>query len=156
MAPVFRTMSVNIAMSLVSIKDILKSDKPDLLFVQEINNSTEVVSDSVNRLGYSVECNVDPLHSTLPGTAILWKTNIKVSEINQLIERRAQSIKCAGETFFNVYAPSGSGNRRERWNFFNDLFAHILQVGGDRLPVMAGDWNAILEQCNTTKNFESK
>ena len=90
------------------------------------------------------------------GTAILWKTSVKVSEINQLIERRAQSIKCAGETYINVYAPSGSGNRRERWNFFNELFAHILQVGGDKLPVMAGDWNAILEQCDTTRNFESK
>jgi exonuclease III len=79
MAPAFRTMSVNIAMSIVSISDILKSDKPDLLFLQEINNSTEIVSDSVNRLGYSVECNVDLLHPTLPGTAILWKTSVKVN-----------------------------------------------------------------------------
>ena len=75
MAP-FRTMSANIAMSMVSIPDILKSDKPDLLFLQEINICTEIVSESVNRLGYSVECNVDPLHPTVPGTAILWKTNL--------------------------------------------------------------------------------
>ena len=105
MAPALRTMSANIAMSLVSIPNILKSDKPDLLFLQEISNTTEIVSDIVNKLGYSVECNIDPLHPTLPGTAILWRSSLKVSEINQLIERRAQSIKCAGECFFNIYAP---------------------------------------------------
>ena len=81
---------------------------------------------------------------------------MKVSEVNNLIKRRAQSVKCAGETFVNVYAPSGSGNRRERWEFFNELATHIIQAGGDKLPVMAGDWNAILEQCDTTKNFQSK
>ena len=142
MASTLNIMSANIAMSMVSIPDILKSDKPDLLFLQEINIGTESVSDCVNRLGYSVECNVDPLHPTLPGTAILWKASLNVSEINQLVERRAQSVKLAGETFINVYAPSGSGNRRERWEFFNDLFTHIIQSGKDKLPVMAGDWNA--------------
>jgi exonuclease III len=116
----------------------------------------KVNSDCVNRLGYSVECNVDPLHPTLPGTAILWKASLNVSEINQLVERRAQSVKLAGETFINVYAPSGSGNRRERWEFFNDLFTHIIQSGKDKLPVMAGDWNAILELTDTTNNFQSK
>ena len=114
MAPAFKTVSANVAMSTLSIRDILKSDKPELLFLQEINVSTEVVNDIVTRLGYRGECNIDPLHPTLPGTAILWKNNLKVSEIDQLIERRAQSIKCAGETFINIYAPSGSNNRRER------------------------------------------
>ena len=142
-------------MSMLSIQDIIKSDKPELIFLQEINISTQTVNDSVNSLGYSAECNVDPLHPTLPGTAIVWKNSLKVSDINQLIERRAQSIKCAGEIFINVYAPSGSGNRRERWNFFNELFTHIIQAG-DKLPVMAGDWNAILEQSDTTNNFQAK
>ena len=54
-----------------------------------------------------------------------------------------------------MYAPSGSGNRRERWNFFNELFTYIIQAG-DKLPVMAGDWNAILEQSDTTNNFVAK
>ena len=110
MAP-FRTMSVNIAMSFVSIPNILKSDKPDLLFLQEINNSTEFVSDSVTRLGYSVECNVDPLHPTLPGTAILWKTSLKVSEVNQLIERRAHSHLCIIFMFILCTEYNGDTNR---------------------------------------------
>jgi hypothetical protein len=36
------------------------------------------------------------------------------------------------------------------------LVTHILQSGGDKLPVLAGDWNAILEQCDTTRNFQPK
>ena len=156
MAVPFKIISANIAMSIVSLPDILKRDVPDLLFLQEINISTDNVNNCVNKLGYSAECNIDTLHPTLPGTAILWKSNLEVSEVNQLIERRAQSVKCAGEIFINVYAPSGSGNRRERWEFFNEMFTHILQAGGDKLPVLAGDWNAIVEKCDTTKNFESK
>ena len=156
MATPFKTLSANIAMSMLSIPDILKRDKPDLLFLQEINISSESVNDIVNRLGYSAECNIDTLHPTLPGTAILWKTSLNIGQVHQLIERRAQSVKCAGETFLNVYAPSGSGNRRERWEFFNELFTHIIQNGGDKLPVMAGDWNAVLDQLDTTRNFQSK
>jgi hypothetical protein len=41
MASTLNIMSANIAMSMVSIPDILKSDKPDLLFLQEINIGTE-------------------------------------------------------------------------------------------------------------------
>ena len=146
-SPNFKVISINIAMSMLSVNDILRLDKPDLLLVQEISNSTQTLSDKVSRLGYSAECNIDPLHPTLPGTAILWKSHLKVTDINQLVERRAQSVKCAGETFINVYAPSGSGNRRERWEFFNELFTHIVQAGQEKLPVLAGDWNAILKQC---------
>ena len=143
-------------MSLLGLTDILKRDKPELLFLQEINISSQATNDIVSRFGYCAECNVDPLHPTLPGTAIVWKNNLKVSEVNNLIERRAQSVKCAGETFVNVYAPSGSNNRRERWEFFIELATHIIQAGRDKLAVMAGDWNVILEQCDTTRNFQPK
>ena len=98
MAP-FKIVDANIAMSLLSIPDILKRDKPDLLFLQEINISSQTVSDSVSSLGYTAECNVDPLHPTLPGTAIVWKNNLKVSDVNQLIERRAQSINVRARLF---------------------------------------------------------
>ena len=77
MANTVKIMSANIAMSMLGLSDILKRDKPELLFLQEINICTESVSDIVNRLGYNVECNVDHLHPTLPGTAIVWKTQFE-------------------------------------------------------------------------------
>jgi hypothetical protein len=75
MANTVKIMTANIAMSMLGLSDILKRDKPELLFLQEINICTESVSDIVNRLGYNVECNIDSLHPTLPLTAIVWKNN---------------------------------------------------------------------------------
>jgi exonuclease III len=108
----FKIISLNIAMSSLSISDVLRTDKPDFLFLQEVSFSTQTLSDKVDSLGYSGECNVDPLHPTLPGTAVVWRKTLKISEVNQIIERRVMSLKCGGETFVNVYAPSGTANRK--------------------------------------------
>ena len=60
MAHTVRIMSANIAMSMLGLSDILKREKPKLLFLQEVNFSTDSVNDIVNRLGYRAECNIDP------------------------------------------------------------------------------------------------
>ena len=70
-----KLVTLNIAMSMLSLSDILKLSKPDILFLQEVNFSTKSLCDRVDKLGYSGECNIDPLHPTLPGTAIVWKKN---------------------------------------------------------------------------------
>ena len=77
-----KIVSLNIAMSMLSISDVLRLNKPDLLFLQEVNFSTQTLCDRVDSLGYVGESNTDPLHPTLPGTAIVWKKTIKVSEVN--------------------------------------------------------------------------
>ena len=77
-------------MSLLSIPDVLGLDKPDLLFLQEVSNSTQTLCGRVDSLGYWGECNVDPL----PGTAVVWRKTLNICEINQLIERRVMSLKC--------------------------------------------------------------
>ena len=117
--------------------------------------STQTLSDRVD-IGYSGECNVDPLHPTLPDTAIVWKKTLKISEVNQLIERRVMSLKCGDETFLNVYAPSGSANKRDRWEMFNELAVHLLAMGRDKLPVLLGDWNCVLAELDTSNNFQAK
>ena len=151
-----KLVSLNIAMSMLSISDVLRLNKPDLLFLQEVNFPTQTLSDRVDNLGYCGECNIDPLHPTLPGTAIVWKKTLKISEVNQLIERRVMSVKCGGEIFLNVYAPSGSANKRERWEMFNELAVLLLAMGRDKLPVMLGDWNCVLAELDTTNNFQAK
>ena len=65
MAHTVKIMSANIAMSMLGLSDILKRDKPELLFLQEVNISTDNVNDIVSKMGYMAECNVDPLHPTL-------------------------------------------------------------------------------------------
>ena len=128
MAATFKLVSANLGTSLLSVSDILKTDKPALLFLQEITNPTHELLAKVTSLGYSAECNVDSLHPTRPGTAIVWKKTIKISEVNCIIERRAQIIKVEGESYVNVYAPSGSNNRRQREDFFTVLFLHYLSL----------------------------
>ena len=154
MAATLKLVSSNIGTSLLSVSDILKTDKPELLFLQEVTNPTNELLARVTSLGYCAECNVDSLHPQRPGTAIVWKKTLKISEVNCIIERRAQFIKVGGETFMNCYAPSGSNNKREREEFFTELFLHLLNVGGGKLPVCAGDFNSVVEPKDTTRNFQ--
>ena len=151
----FRIISLNIAMSSLSISDVLRFDQPELLFLQEVSFPTQTLCDKVDTLGYTGECNVDPLHPTLPGTAVVWRKTLNISEVNQIIERRVMSLKCGGETFVNVYAPSGTANRKERMEMFNELALYLLTMGRHKLPIMAGDWNVILAECDTTRNFRT-
>ena len=156
MTVTFKLVSANVGTSLLSVSDILKTDKPELLFLQEVTCPTHELLTRVTSLGYSAECNVDSLHPTRPGTAIVWKQTLKISEVNCIIERRAQIIKVGGESYVNVYAPSGSNNRREREEFFTELFPHLLNVGEGKLPAIAGDFNSILEEIDTTRHFQAK
>ena len=48
----------------------------------------------MDSLGYCGECYVDPIHPTLPGTAVVWRKHLNVTEVNQIIERRVISFKC--------------------------------------------------------------
>ena len=99
---------------------------------------------------------MDSLHPTRPGTAIIWKRTLKVNEVNCIIERRAQIIKVEGESYVNVYAPSGSNNRRQREDFFTELFLHLLNIEGGKLPVIAGDFNSVVAEIDTTRHFSAK
>ena len=42
-----------------------------------------------------------------------------------------------------------------KW-FWEWLFTFVVQADREKLTVMAGDWNAIIEELDTTKNFQSK
>lgn len=112
------------------------------------------MSEVIAKFGYKVQCRcVTP---TLPGTAVVWKSGLKVGKVNQLIERRVQSVSCCGETFINVYAPSGSVYKRERWEMFNELAVFLLDMGRVKLPTMMGDWNCVLAEVDTANNFPPK
>ena len=85
MTVTFKLVSANVGTSLLSVSDILKTDKPELLFLQEVTCPTHELLTRVTSLGYSAECNVDSLHPTRPGTAIVWKQTLKISEVNCII-----------------------------------------------------------------------
>ena len=53
-------------------------------------------------------------------------------------------------------APSGSNNRRQREDFFTELFLHLLNIEGGKLPVIAGDFNSVVAEIDTTRHFSAK
>ena len=66
------------------------------------------------------------------------------------------SLNYGGETFVDVYAPSDTANKKERMELFNELATHLFTMGRNKLPVMAGDWNVILADCDATIIFRTK
>ena len=76
MTDMFKLVSANVGTSLLSVGDILKTDKPERLFLQEVTCPTHELWTRVTSLGYSADCDVDSLHPTRPGTAIVWKQTL--------------------------------------------------------------------------------
>ena len=155
----FKLVSRNIASSkkLERIIDIVKSEKPDLLLLQEVTLTTAQLKAVVQPLQYDCMCNIDQENPSTPGTAAVWKLNLPVNHITSLVTCQLQSIIVGIQPFFNVYAPSGSENRRDRAQLFTqDLFPNILQHQGQLLPVLVGDWNCLTSAKDTTRHFKEK
>ena len=156
---VFKLMSRNIASSqrLERIVDYLKSDKPDLLLLQEVTLTTSQLQEAVKPLQYDCESNVDPVNPNSPGTAAVWKVDLPVTQVTTIVTCQLQTVTIGRQLFFNIYAPSGSENRQERAHLFSrEMFPHLLQHQGGLLPVLAGDWNCLTSSTDTTKNFKEK
>ena len=157
--PTFKLVSRNIASSkrLERIIDIVKSEKPDLLLLQEVTLTTAQLQAAVLPLQFNCESNIDQDNPSAPGTAVIWKKNLPVNQVTCLVTCQLQVIGIGQQTFYNVYAPSGSENRRDRALLFShNMFPHLLQHQGGLLPIMAGDWNCLTAIQDTTRNFKEK
>ena len=56
-----------------------------------------------------------------------------------------------------MYAPSGSARRRERDQLFaTELFQELITAGQAGLPWLAGDWNSLVQENQTTDNYCDK
>ena len=155
----FKLISRNIASSKRPefIVDILRTERPHLLLLQEVTLSTPQLLSAVKTLNYNCESNIDILNPSHPGTAAVWRADLPVSRLDSLQTCHLQSITVGDQTFLNVYAPSGSANRRERSLLFSSqIFPHLLAMHAGLLPVLAGDWNCLLAAEDTTANFREK
>ena len=158
-AQIFKMVSRNIASSqrLERIIDCLKSERPDLLLLQEITLTTAQLQATVEQLQYKCECNVDPVNPSAPGTAAVWRHGLPVTQVTSLVTCQLQVVTIGIQAFYNVYAPSGSENRLYRSNLFSqEMFPHLLQHQNGLLPILAGDWNCLTSAQDTTKNFKEK
>ena len=155
----FKYISQNIASSrkIERVTELLKRCSPDLLLLQEVTLTTAQLKTAVEGLQYSCESNIDIDNPTFPGTAIVWKNDLPEPQVTSLVTCNLQSVQIGRQFFYNVYAPSGSQNRRIRALFFTqDVFTHLLQHQARLLPVLAGDWNCLVAAKDTTAHFNEK
>ena len=126
----FTVISQNIASShrVERIADLLKRKQPDVLLLQEVTLTTEQIHAAVQALKYNCESNIDVENPNTPGTAIIWSESLPVPEVTSIVTCQLQTLKVGCQTFFNIYAPSGSENRRARALLFTrDMFHHLLR-----------------------------
>ena len=78
------TLNVNCldaAGSRAGLVDFLKTHKPDLMALQEVNLCTEELSLLVRGIGYEAFSNLDTTNPYARGTAMLWRRNILVEDV---------------------------------------------------------------------------
>ena len=74
----FILISLNLACirdlkSKAGLVDILKTHKPDVCLLQEVNIGTIDMNTIVNKYGYRAECNIDVTNENSRGMAIVWR-----------------------------------------------------------------------------------
>ena len=75
----FFSLNVGMNSNLAGLTNYLRNDNLDIIFLQEIRISAEQLSAKVSYLGYKAEVNVNEEEPSKPGTAILWKSCLKLN-----------------------------------------------------------------------------
>ena len=158
MASVYKMMTLNVGNSaaLGGLISILNIEKPDIVMLQEVTISSEQLSLTVARLGYSAETNIDINNVTALGTGFLWRSVLPVSEVHSVVDCRSQLLQLGKYSFLNIYAPSGSQNKQSRRLFFGQDIFRTVRGFGHVTPIIGGDFNCILSPRDTEQNFNNK
>ena len=148
------TLNVNKSVILAGILDILKTEQPDLVCLQEVPQGTEELSLLVRRFGYLAVASLK--ENLQPGVAIIYKVNLPVVEIQELSPGCLQIVKLeSGLDIINIYAPSGNCNRDQRRTFFGDTLLRNLQLKKS-VPILIGDFNCVINRSDTSANYDLK
>ena len=155
----FKILTLNIGNSttLAGFLSILSLEKPQIVMLQEVTLSSEQLEVNVAKYGYKAEANIDILNPTALGTGFVWQSNIPVSDVYNVVECRAQSLKLGPYNFLNIYAPSGSQHKQARREFFGqDIFRLVRGFNSGSYPILGGDFNSVLSMKDTERNFADK
>ena len=145
MASTIRFLSLNVGMrsDLAGLRSMIKSHKPDVIFLQEVKFSSEEISSSLNNIGF--KCKVNNADDDLkPGTALLWRNALPITEVFNVVTGRAQLAVMGDYVLLNVYAPSGSNLRHERELFFGQDIFRALALYPRTKCLLFGDFNCII------------
>ena len=139
----FRIISLNCRRferrdKLINIKNYCELFSPDVICFQEIfiSNFLTVFSED-----YEVYVNVET-NQTI-GTALAIRQGIKIIDFAMCNHGRIIGIKLSSIQVWNVYAASGSGNKKARELFFRETLPNLMSIWKDDTKhiIQAGDHN---------------
>ena len=132
--------------------DALKVYKPHLVFLQELILSQETFSPLVARFGFDVA--VSKEQDVKNGIAILWRRELPVGPVCNIELGRIQTIQVMGQTFVNIYGPSGNIVGFARRKLFGETLVGCLSPLVNY--ILLGDFNCIVARQDTEGHYDNK
>ena len=110
MAGTINFFSLNVGMSsaLAGLPALISSLYLDIIYLQEVRMTSEQLKLHVDKLGFDGEVNIDEDNISTPGTGLIWRKTLPVTDVTTLVKCRAQVVSLGPHMLLNVYTPSGS------------------------------------------------
>ena len=147
----FFSLNVGMNSSLAGLSTLTVANSLDIIFLQEVCLSSEQIELLLR--GYKAVVNIDEENPSKPGTAIVWKESIPLTNISSLIVCRVQMATLGKYRLLNIYAPSGSNKKHERNVFFGQDVFTALSLNHNPSWVMGGDFNCVLKPLDVERGF---
>ena len=147
------SLNVNQKVNFGNLHDRLRSDLPDLVFLQECIESSDSLNHTFNRFGYRGFSSI--CEERGHGVAVLYRDTLPIQDILPLEPGALLLVNLEDISFINIYAPSGNALKAERRKFFSETLLRNLQLRGNT-PILIGDFNCVLHRQDTIDNFKNK
>ena len=122
----FFSLNVGMNASLAGLSTLIVAHNLDIIFLQEVRLATDQIELLLGGFGYQAAVNIDLENPSKPGTAIVWKKSLPVTNISSLVLCRMQVATQGQYMLLNIYAPSGSDKKHDRNIFFGqDVFTAL-------------------------------
>ena len=142
----FLSLNVGMSSTLAGLTTLITAQKLDIIFLQEVRLNSEQLNLIVNSLGFQANANIDQDQPSKPGTALVWKKTLPVSDVFTVVLCRVQVAMLGPYMLMNIYAPSGSEKKYARAEFFaQDIFRALRLNPDDALWLIGGDFNCVLK-----------
>ena len=102
----FFSLNIGMSSTLAGLVHLVQSENIDIIFLQEVKLTSIEIEYQLP--GFSASVNIDSFNPSKPGTAIVWRSSIPVTDVISLSSCRLQVATLGRFKLINVYAPSGS------------------------------------------------
>ena len=143
-----RFLSLNIGMksNLAGLPILLGTHRIDIAFLQEVKMSDDEMNSKLDKFGYKSKVNFNLEDTAKPGTALVWRSTLPVTDVSSLVSCRGQIAFLGDLALLNIYAPSGSDKKHERGSFFSKTIFQALNMHQGSKWVVGGDFNCVLQR----------